>query len=454
MEQLYADRNDTGDITFLVESERIAAHRSILAAQSPMYRTQFYGSFRGSHEVFVPNVSAAAFNVFLQLFYKETVDLTMDNIQMVLDLAKQSLVDEFIDICGDFLKTQITAGNFFDFYELAIVYDIDALRLECEWHISENTMNMFESDDFLHCDRDVLNGILKMNALNCNEIDVFAAGIRWALVYCQQNGLDRRKRENLRAAFGDAIYQIRFSLFSAAEFTALNDKLNGFFTVDESNEILRMIKKLNESKPHQFNQNAMKRLKAPFRIPSWLMQCKRHVLPFRNASILYGRTDEVTCVNFSFACSKPIGLYGIAIGFRFDDEDLDNLPASIFVSASQDANGPLISYPSKYKVYKYSNAKAETILMFAEPIERITHFSCTFRLPSPQLLCNTELDTYVVSNGTRFRLVGNSVHRLYFDLEPRIDGLYHDYGPLWKSSQKFNVPIYHWSSFSSRLFKP
>lgn len=88
MEKLYSNRNQTGDVTFLVESQRIRAHRNVLAARSPEYNAQFKGPIRNLSEIHVPNVSAAAFNIFLQFFYKKTIELTMDNIGMVLVLAE------------------------------------------------------------------------------------------------------------------------------------------------------------------------------------------------------------------------------------------------------------------------------------------------------------------------------------------------------------------------------
>lgn len=99
LEQLYSDRDQIGDAVFIVESQEIRAHRSILAALSPKYKAQFYGSNPDQGEIQIPDVSAAAFQEFLQFFYKESVNLTMGNIASVLDLAQQSLVEGSIEIC-------------------------------------------------------------------------------------------------------------------------------------------------------------------------------------------------------------------------------------------------------------------------------------------------------------------------------------------------------------------
>lgn len=138
MDDLYNKRDDLGDITFRVESEQIKAHRCVLASICPKYRAQFFGLHATSDEIPIPNVSAAAFNVFLQFFYKEKIDLTIENVEEVLDLAKQSLVDEFVDTCIRFLEMHIKSENVCWAYSLADKYDLGSLRSRCEGEIQSN----------------------------------------------------------------------------------------------------------------------------------------------------------------------------------------------------------------------------------------------------------------------------------------------------------------------------
>lgn len=82
-------------------------------------------------------------------------------------------------------------------YRLAIIYDIDDLRLGCERQISTKTMEVFISEYFLQCNRNVLSNILNLDAFNCPETDVFNACIAWARADCRQNGLNEKKPEHL-----------------------------------------------------------------------------------------------------------------------------------------------------------------------------------------------------------------------------------------------------------------
>lgn len=255
LEQLYLDRNETGDVTFLVDSQRIRAHRLVLAAASPKFKAQFYGFNVDAGDIEIPNVSAAAFDEFLQFFYKETITLTIENIEEVLNLAKQSLVDEFVTNCINFLIRIMTSKNICWIYLFAIMYEIDLLRIECERQIKKNTKQIFQSEKFPWCNREVLLRILKNDSLNCTEIDVFNACIAWARANCKQKN-SNDKIENLRAALGDAVYQIRFASMDGKEFAALQKSFDGFFTNDEIIEIFYIISKLEGFKSQKFNQKA------------------------------------------------------------------------------------------------------------------------------------------------------------------------------------------------------
>lgn len=255
LEQLYLDRNETGDVTFLVDSQRIRAHRWVLAAASPKYKAQFYGLRPDENEILIPNVSAAAFNEFLQFFYKDSVTLTLENIEAVLDMAKQSLVDEFVVNCVRFLATVVTAKNLCWAYRMSILYDIEPLRVQCEYQIGRNTKDIFATDSFLDCDHEVLLRILRFNSLNCKEKEVFDACIKWARAKCQQTDL-KSSPKYLRSALGDAIYEIRFTSMSIEEFASAHKMVEGLFTHDELVEILYMMGRLDGFQSRKFNQKS------------------------------------------------------------------------------------------------------------------------------------------------------------------------------------------------------
>lgn len=258
MKKLYSERDETGDVTFIVELESIRAHRCILATLSPKYKAQFYGVQPDTGDIHVNNVSAAAFKEFLQFFYLENIVLTKENIDEVLNLAKQSLVNGFVTECIDFVKEVTMATMDIDnvcwAYPLAILHDINELKLHCELQISADTRKLFASDEFINCDQDVLIRILKLDSFSCKETDVFDGCIAWAREMCQKSNLSTENAENLRTALGSAIAEIRFISMTVEEFAIIHSKFKGFFSADESNEIFCIIGKLKNFKSKRFNQ--------------------------------------------------------------------------------------------------------------------------------------------------------------------------------------------------------
>lgn len=423
VEKLYSNRHQTGDATFLVESQQIRAHRSVLAALSPKYNAQFYGLNSDDGEIYVPHISAAEFNVFLQFFYKNKVDLTMENIEAVMDLAKQSLVDEFIESCVNFLKSQIKVNKVCISYRLAKLYDIETLRLDCEQRISANTMEFFASDDFLQCDLDMLLHILKMDTLNCKEIDVFGACMAWARAQCKRGSSDDERPENLRKVLGDTIYQIRFSSINAEEFADLHKSMEGFFKPDETIELLYITTKLKDFKSQKFNltprasMTQFKSVAQPSQqpssnepkeqLPEWSLQCNRFLCLNEHA----GKNDASAHSIFSFNCDKPIRLHGMALGIDSTGANLDGLSMN-FNAEVRRLVGPMLSYNLKGKVYDIPR-KNEIMIIFEKPIERVTHFSCSFE--SLTLNNKLELKSFVEMNGIKFEFSGKWVICLFFD---------------------------------------
>lgn len=308
LQQLYDDRDETGDITFIVDSEEIRAHRCILAALSPKYKVQFFGPQPDKDQVEVEGVTTAAFKEFLQFFYLGEVVLTVDNIGIVISLAQQSLVNEFLIVCINFLKEIVAIDNLCKIYRLAVLYDVKDLQTICESKIRANIAAVIASDDFVNCDRDCLISILQMDSLECREIEVLNACIAWAKAACERKHIDSNQMENLRAELGAAISEIRFCSMTIEEFVVLHKKCDGFFTLEESNEIMLIIGKLPDFKSEKFNQRPRSQT-ADLQDESYSV-CNR-LLPGDARLITSSGPKRIFTI---FNCNRDIRLKGFATG--------------------------------------------------------------------------------------------------------------------------------------------
>lgn len=255
--KLYADRGKTGDVTFIVDSARIQAHKSVLAALSPKYEAQFYGSQQPDNdEVYVEDISPAAFEEFIKFCYIEDCDLTNEIIEEILNLAKQSLINHFVTKCGLFLIDAMNNCNrhICWIYRLALMYDIKAVQDLCEYRVKANLPQMLKTTDFVECDRDVLIHILDINTLKCSEVDIFEGCIAWARAECQRKEIDDCIHMNLRAVLGPTIDHIRFRSMDIYQFVHLDRKYAGFFSAEEFREITNVIVDVSQFISHKFNQ--------------------------------------------------------------------------------------------------------------------------------------------------------------------------------------------------------
>lgn len=257
---LYLDREKTGDITFVVGSERIPAHRSVLAASSPKYKAQFYGSQPDEGDVYVEDVSAECFKEFIKFLYMGEADLTLENLEEVLNLAKQCLVTQFDTKCEMFLKDLISESNVCWIYKFAIIYNLKIVQSLCEHTIAENVKQVFANEEFLDIDRDTLIRIIDLEYLKCSEFIVVKGCIKWAETKCNQKGVDDRNGENLRAQLGNAVSKIRFRSMKLCDFVKLYVTYPGFFSDAEFIEITTIISGLVELTSQKFNKTLRKEL--------------------------------------------------------------------------------------------------------------------------------------------------------------------------------------------------
>lgn len=238
--KVYEQRHKPDDIKFVIGSEEIPAHRSILAALSLKYKKLCYVT-KYTEDVFnINDVShSAAFKEFLQFFYMDKVTLTLENIEDVLILAEDSLVKNLVDECANFLMNMIGLDKLLWCYRLTFRFHVKMLKEFCSKEIEENVGAVFQMTDFLDCEKEMLRNILALDLVNRNETEVFDACISWARAKCGNIKLDGEQSVNLRAVLGEALYKIHFYSMTIEEFTTVGEKYPGLLTSKESNDVLR-----------------------------------------------------------------------------------------------------------------------------------------------------------------------------------------------------------------------
>ncbi|XP_072261055.1 BTB/POZ domain-containing protein 2 isoform X1 [Pyxicephalus adspersus] len=226
------------DVHFLVGkglgSQRIPAHRFVLAVGSAVFDAMFNGGMATtSTEIELPDVEPAAFLALLKFLYSDEVHIGPETVMTTLYTAKKYAVPALEAHCVEFLKKNLRADNAFMLLTQARLFDEPQLASLCLENIDKNTSDALNAEGFtdidldatcpknvcLGCNPNTLVAVLERDTLGIREIRLFNAVVRWSEAECQRQQQPITS-ENKRKALGKALSLIRFPLMTIEEFAA------------------------------------------------------------------------------------------------------------------------------------------------------------------------------------------------------------------------------------------
>lgn len=173
-----------------------------------------------------------------------------------------------------------------------------------------------------------------------------------------------------------------------------------------------MTGKLKNYTPKMFNPiERTLRCEPKAQTVAWTQECNR----FMRIKMLPEKIDVIGPSKFSFTSAKPIRLHGFALGMHFKDTSARNFPMNVSLG------GGLAVLRPKFKVYQNQTKKNETMIIFEEPIEKVTNFACSISLPFKRLnyefVLRSDVNSRTTGNWTAFDFGGDKwVTRLFYDL--------------------------------------
>lgn len=199
--ELYLDEK-FADVKFICKVDKtlktVPAHKVILALLSPTFKAMFSEEIEGRHVVHINVTRIDAFEEFLQFFYMEKVQLTMKNMKEVARFVKEYDIVEHVKFCIGKFRSELDIENICWAYQLAIFFEHNWMIDSCSNYIKIFSYDIFQSISFCHCDKEVINKILHLNALACSNNELKEACLRWARSTCIRIGIDDNLYENLQ----------------------------------------------------------------------------------------------------------------------------------------------------------------------------------------------------------------------------------------------------------------
>ena len=218
------------DVKFVVpvstgESESkkvIPAHKFVLAISSPVFFAMFYGRIAETKDSI--NLPDCEYESLLELFrflYTDKVNLSGNNVMQVLYLANKYIVPSLAKKCTEYLRDNLNASNVFFILPHARKFENKDLEDRCWEVIDEQTEEAVTSDEFVSVERSVVESVVKREALNVREVELFKAVDRWATRECERQGRTSDGETKRRVLGEDIVNGIRFPLIEEKDFASV-----------------------------------------------------------------------------------------------------------------------------------------------------------------------------------------------------------------------------------------
>lgn len=215
-----------------------AAHRTVLAAISPVFAVMFGSNWsKGSDKIVLADTYHEYFSEFMRYFYNDAIKLTLDNVAEIIYLAHKYELANLESECEQFMVDQLSVFNALKYFAIATRYGCIQLKESCEMLMRNKYSLIMRTAGFLQCDNDTLKNFLRIVPRQCDAVMVFDSCISWAKAECKKNGNDHKCVGNLGAALGQCFELIPFKEMRHEDFVKRYKSFKMMFTRDESEAI-------------------------------------------------------------------------------------------------------------------------------------------------------------------------------------------------------------------------
>lgn len=172
------------DVEFVVEEQRLPAHRAILAARSEYFRALLYG---GMSETTQRQITLEepldTFKVFLRYIYSGTLSLATldeDAIIGILGMANQYGFQDLEMAISKYLRQYLALNNVCMILDAARLYNLEELTQVCLMFMDRNAAELLQHDSFKMLSKESLEEVLRRDCFFAPEVQIFLAVWKWS----------------------------------------------------------------------------------------------------------------------------------------------------------------------------------------------------------------------------------------------------------------------------------
>ncbi|KAK6758439.1 hypothetical protein RB195_015951 [Necator americanus] len=174
------------DIEIFMRKGTIVAHKVILAAAIPFFKTMFTGNKEEarSHRISIRSIDHNILKQLISHVYGHSLVVSEGNVEAMLLAADFLQLRHISDICSIFILDYVLDyENALGIREFLSTVGYSSEALEVEQFIERNFLPISFTEEFITLPIDKLEGLLSRNHLNVDEEDIFTAAARWIEYY-------------------------------------------------------------------------------------------------------------------------------------------------------------------------------------------------------------------------------------------------------------------------------
>lgn len=180
------------DVTLVADSAEIPAHKMVLASCSPYFYAMFTGFTESrADKITIQGVDGQALQLLIDYVYSAEIQVTEDNVQVLLPAANLLQLTDVRDACCDFLQAQLHPSNCLGIRAFADLHSCLDLLSYAEAYTEQHFVEVVESEEFLALSPAQVCKLISSDRLAVpSEEKVFEAVMAWV-----NHDLDNRQED-------------------------------------------------------------------------------------------------------------------------------------------------------------------------------------------------------------------------------------------------------------------
>ena len=170
------------DVTLVVGSESLQAHKLVLASASPYFRAMFTGGMREEEMSSIPlhGISPCTLATLVDFAYTAEIRISEGNVCFLLPAATMFQMSHVVEACSVFLEHQLDPSNCIGIADFAAEHGCMELEQKARQFILKRFCEVIKSEEFLMLSYCQVISLLKQDQLNIKcESEVYQAVMRW-----------------------------------------------------------------------------------------------------------------------------------------------------------------------------------------------------------------------------------------------------------------------------------